>query len=102
METKRNKRDIKNVSQESTDNEEIVSKTTLKKQMHALQALGEKLADLKPEKWQSLTLSDSLMDALEQAKKMKSGNARRRQIQYIGKLMRKEDDEVIDAIRKVL
>lgn len=74
---------------------EPVSKTRRKQAMHDLQAMGERLAALPPECWQELPLSDRLRAALEQARCIRSHEARRRQLQYIGKLMRTEDTAAI-------
>ena len=86
-----------------TENEELhVSKTARKKQMQALQNLGERLVPLKPEKLEQLPISETLLDAIFLAKKTKQGNALRRQLQFIGKLMRSEDHEAIElALKKI-
>ena len=79
-----------------------ISKSERKRQMHALQELGVKLAQLKPEQLKELALSSALHEAIEQSKKISKHEARRRHLQFIGKLMRKEDDETIDQIEQLL
>lgn len=71
--------------------DEPVSKTRRKKEMHALQALGEHLVALKSAQLQQLELPDKLYDALIAAGKIKTFEARRRHMQYIGRLMREVD-----------
>lgn len=77
------------------DEDEVVSKTAVKKAMHELQVLGEQLMALSEKAFAQIPLGDATLDAMEQAKKMKPGNGRRRQVQFIGKLMRGEDEEAI-------
>lgn len=67
------------------------SKTQLKKEMHDLQALGEALVELPPSRIQTLELSETLLIALRDYRQTRSHEARRRQMQYIGKLMRHTD-----------
>lgn len=67
------------------------SKTQRKKDMHALQAIGEKLVELDPKKLTELNLPEILVDAIALARPMQKHGARRRQLQYIGRLMREID-----------
>ncbi|MGH1361120.1 MAG: ribosome biogenesis factor YjgA [Burkholderiaceae bacterium] len=69
------------------------SKSARKRQMHALQALGERLLKLTPGKLAPLPLSDNLREALATYHRIRRGarEGRRRQSQLIGKLMRSED-----------
>lgn len=80
------------------EEEEIiwVSKTEMKNDMEELQKLGEELVDLKPAVLDKFPLSDDLREAIADAQRFKN-EARRRQLQYIGKLMRNEDPEPIQA-----
>ena len=68
-----------------------ISKTQRKKNMHALQYLGEQLVALNPAQLEQLDLAEKLRDALIEARKLKKFEARRRQMQYIGRLMREID-----------
>ncbi len=72
----------------------LVSKTELKNDMLALQKLGEELVELKPASLQKVPLSDELAEAIKDAQRFKN-EARRRQLQYIGKMMRHIDPEPI-------
>jgi ribosome-associated protein len=59
--------------------------------MGALQALGEALLDVGPERLAELELPEKLVEALEAARRIKQREARRRQLQFIGRLMRNID-----------
>jgi ribosome-associated protein len=65
--------------------------------MHALQALGETLVGLSAERLSSLSLPERLADAVAQARGITAWEARRRQMQFIGRLMRDVDAESIRA-----
>ena len=67
------------------------SKTRRKKEMHALQALGEQLVGLAPDALATLALPERLADAIAAARRITGFEARRRQMQYIGRLMREVD-----------
>ncbi|CAH0541599.1 ribosome biogenesis factor YjgA [Vibrio marisflavi] len=73
-----------------------VSKTEMKNDMEDLQRLGEQLVELKPSVLEKFPLSEELADAIKDAQRFKN-EAKRRQLQYIGKLMRTEDPEPIQA-----
>lgn len=64
--------------------------------MIELQKLGEELVELKPAILEKFPLSDELYAAIKDAQRFKN-EARRRQLQYIGKLMRNIDPEPIQA-----
>jgi len=71
------------------------SKTQLKKAMHELQDLGEALVALPDDRVATLALPESLVAALQEFKRTRTHEGRRRQLQYIGKLMRRTDAEPI-------
>jgi ribosome-associated protein len=71
--------------------QEIVSKTRKKREMHELQALGAALAALSEAQLKAMALDEDLLAALLEAKRIKSHEAKRRQMQYIGRLMRDVD-----------
>ena len=75
------------------DPEEIilVSKTELKRDMQELQQLGETLVGLPDKQLEKITLPDILDEAIQLARRLKHREGRRRQLQYIGKLMRDID-----------
>lgn len=71
--------------------DELPSKTQRKKEMHDLQALGAELVELTDDQLASIELPENLLDAVNQARRVTKFEARRRQLQYIGKLMRHVD-----------
>jgi len=75
--------------------DDLPSKTQRKKQMHELQALGAALVELNEAQLASVELPERLLDAVQDARRMSKFEARRRQLQYIGKLMREVDPEPI-------
>jgi ribosome-associated protein len=77
--------------------QEIVSKTRRKQEMLELQALGARLAELSEASLRQFALESALEQAVLEAKRIKSHGARRRQLQYIGRLMRDVDAEPIRA-----
>jgi ribosome-associated protein len=75
------------------------SKSQVKRDMHALLDLGKDLVDLPPERLRQLPLAERLFDAIREAQRITSREGRRRQIHYVGKLMR---DAPADEIRAQL
>lgn len=75
------------------------SKTQVKRELHALVELGDRLTTLKPDVLAKLPLTDALRRALADASKHTAHIARKRHIQFIGKLMRDQD---LDAILVLL
>lgn len=75
------------------DDEGRPSKTQRKKESADLQALGEALAAMSDPTWATLNLPEGLRDALVEFRRTRSHEGRRRQLQYIGKLMRQVDAE---------
>jgi ribosome-associated protein len=73
------------------------SKTQQKKHMHALQDMGAELVGLNDAQLAALPLPETLREAVMAAKRMSAFEARRRQLQYIGKLMRDVDPDPIRA-----
>ncbi len=74
------------------------SKTQRKHAMEELQSLGEELVRLSAEKLGRIALPDALLIAVKEAQRMtRLDEARRRQMQYIGRLMRKVDGDPIRA-----
>jgi ribosome-associated protein len=74
-----------------------LSRTQLKKQMTELQDLGAELTLLNPEQLAEIALPESLQEAVLAAKRITRFEARRRQLQYIGRLMRQVDPGPIRA-----
>ena len=81
--------------------EEKPSKTQRKREMHELQALGARLVELNPEQLAAVGLPEDLRDAVEFCRRTTKHEARRRQMQYIGKLMRSVDPDPIREKLKV-
>ena len=73
------------------------SKTKVKKQMHDLRDLGIQLTELPKDKWRALDLPENLLEALAEYKRITKFGAQKRQMQYIGKLMREVEIEPILA-----
>lgn len=88
---------------EDEDQEEIiwVSKSEIKRDAEDLKQLGEKLVNLTKANLTKVPLDDSLKDTIELAQRLQK-EARRRQLQYIGKLLRSIDAEPIrEALEKI-
>jgi ribosome-associated protein len=76
---------------------DTISKSQRKRDMHALQTLGEELVELSRERLNRLDLPEPLLDAILEAQRIKAHEGRRRQMQYVGKLMRDVDAAPIAA-----
>lgn len=74
------------------------SKTQVKQEMHELQKLGKQLTELPKAQLAEVPLNEDLREAIDTLARIKSNEARRRQMQYIGKLMRNTDHEAIEAV----
>lgn len=85
------------MSEEQTDRGEPVSKTRRKQEMHALQEIGEALVALTEAQLAELELPEKLLDAVLLARRIQKFGALRRQLQYVGRLMRDVDSEAIAA-----
>ncbi|MFH2043819.1 MAG: ribosome biogenesis factor YjgA [Pseudomonadota bacterium] len=75
---------------------EYKSRTQKKNEDRALQRLGEQLVALPFSQIESMDLPEELLAAIKSVRKIKSHGARRRQIQYIGVLMRQIDPQPIE------
>ncbi len=79
----------------------IISKTKLKAEADAQQAIGKKLVDLPKEKLLKLNLPEALFDAVLEAKRITANGATRRQMQYLGRLMRDIDSApIVEQLQK--
>jgi ribosome-associated protein len=81
--------------EDSSDEPAVVSKSERKRQAHRIQALGEQLAELKPALLRELDLPERLLASILDYQRFPSHEARRRQMQFIGRLMRDLDVEPI-------
>ena len=71
----------------------LPSRNELKKQMQDLQELGEAVSALPPDRLDNLKIDERLRDAIDELRRTRSFEGKRRQVQYIGKLMKLEDPE---------
>ena len=67
-----------------------------------LQKLGEALLSLRADLFEKLPLSEKLRDALLEAKRITNFEGKRRQMQFVGKLMRLLDEEALAQVREAL
>ena len=78
------------------------SRTDLKRESAELQKLGEELLTLRADLLDRLELSEKLKDAVLEAKRITNFEGKRRQMQFIGKLMRLVDPAVLETVRATL
>lgn len=87
---------------EQSDLTQPASKSQRKRDMQALQETGKVLTNLSPKKLAGISLSDTLLLAIESYRNITHREAKRRQLQYIGKLMRTADLEEIECQLRAL
>jgi len=90
-------RGLRNQATIAEEEELPPSKTKIKKQMHELRDLGAELTGLSKDQLAQLDLPENLHDAIREMKNINKFGAQRRQMQYIGKLMREVDTTPILA-----
>ncbi|MEO7641438.1 MAG: ribosome biogenesis factor YjgA [Ramlibacter sp.] len=78
------------------------SKTDLKRESTELQKTGTALLDLRADLMARLALPDKLIDALAEARRITNFEGKRRQMQFIGKLMRALEPAALQAVRDAL
>ena len=78
---------------ETPDGFDRPSKTQRKKASHDLQDLGEALVALSDARLDQLPIDELLLDSIRAYRRTKTHEGRRRQMQFIGKLMRRTDSE---------
>lgn len=86
--------ELQNQVDDSIENEPK-SKSAIKREMTNLQKLGEELVNLPSAKLAKIILPEELDEAIMLARRLKSREGKRRQLQYIGKLMRTVDSTAI-------
>lgn len=90
---------------ECDDSPERPSKSQRKRDMQALQDMGAELVELSPERLARIEMPEALRGAIREAQRLTRHEARRRQMQYIGRLMRDADPapirEALDAVKGV-
>jgi len=91
----------RNDIEEFEDDIELISKSELKREATRLQELGKELIEQKQSILDQLQLTPDLMSAIQEHKRLKQREAKRRHLQYIGKLMREVDaDSIQEALEK--
>jgi len=83
--------------EEEYSDDEYTSKTERKRESDRLQGLGEKLMSLKAADLNRLPLSDRLRHAIDESQRITSHEARRRHAQFVGRVMREDDGERVEA-----
>lgn len=78
------------------------SKSQRKRDMHALQDIGTELEALAKDRLARVPMPEALADAIHAARRITSHEGKRRQMQYVGKVMRNLDEDEVDAIRRAL
>jgi len=78
------------------------SRTELKKESTELQKLGEALLTLRADLMERLALPGGLVTALAELKRITNFEGRRRQLQYVGKLMRQLEPQTLQSVRDAL
>ncbi len=87
---------------EQDDDDLPRSKSQRKRDMHALQDLGTELEALAKDRLARVPMPEALADAIHQARRINSHEGKRRQMQFVGKIMRGLDDDEVDAIKHAL
>lgn len=78
------------------------SKSQLKREMTALQKLGEELVEQPKERVMRVPMPEDVREAILECQKIKDHEGRRRQMQFVGKKMRTLEEDEIAAIHKVI
>ena len=78
------------------------SKSQLKREMTALQELGEELVSQPKERVMRVPMPEDVREAILECQKIKDHEGRRRQMQYVGKKMRTLEEAEVAAIQKVI
>ncbi|MBP0621835.1 ribosome-associated protein [Cupriavidus sp. LEh25] len=84
------------------EDDEPKSKSQRKRDMTALQDLGAELEALPKDRLARVPMPESLADAIHEARRTTSHEGKRRQMQFVGKVMRGLDDDEVEAIRAAL
>jgi ribosome-associated protein len=93
---------VENPDDDASEFEDAPSKTQRKQASHDLQKLGVALAALTVERLSTVPMGESLRDALLQHKQTRSHEGRRRQMQFVGKLIRRESDESLQTLQEAI
>ena len=90
------------VDEDEQEQTEGRGRSARKRASHELTKLGVDLVGLRAAQLAALALPEQLREAVTEARRLTSFGAQRRQAQFIGKLLRKQDEEVVAAIRKAV
>jgi ribosome-associated protein len=85
----------KDLNIEPEEEIEYVSRSQMKREVEALQDLGKKITELRPDQQAQVPMSEVLAEAVEEMARISSHGAKKRHLNYIGKLMKHEDEEAI-------
>jgi ribosome-associated protein len=88
---------VMNDSNAYDEDDGIISRTAQKKAMQIYSKMGEELLLLNASQLSTIPLNHEIIDALSVAKKIKVGNALKRQLSFIGKLIRTNNHEEIQT-----
>jgi ribosome-associated protein len=81
----------------SSEDDTWVSKSQRKRDAKALKTLASRLLSLGPSQFGQLPLEDAMREAMDEARQIRSNVARKRQLQYVAKLLRRTDPSAIIA-----
>ncbi len=84
------------------ETDERPSKSQLKREMHELQTLGVDLVELPKDALKRMPMPEKLADAVRDARRITDHEGKRRQVQYIGRVMRSLAEDEIAALRTAL
>ncbi|WP_281278255.1 ribosome biogenesis factor YjgA [Paraburkholderia dinghuensis] len=90
------------VDQEDDNGYDRPSKSQLKREMVALQELGEALVDLPKDALKRMPMTEDLSDAVHEARRITDHEGKRRQLQYVGRMMRGLTEAEAAALRTTL
>jgi ribosome-associated protein len=78
------------------------SKSELKRQSNELQKLGEQLIDAPRDRVKRVPMPENVRDAILMCQTITNHEGRRRQLQYVGKMMRTLDEEEVAVIQRTI
>lgn len=77
---------------------EYVSRTALKRYVEELQELGKRITELRADQQAQVPMSDRMREAIAEMARISANGAKKRHLNFIGKLMRNEDEEAIRLV----
>jgi ribosome-associated protein len=86
------------MTEDAPETEEKPSRSAQKREALALQVMGTQLIKLKPDQLELMPIQEKLKQAILDYNRFKSHGAKRRQSQFIGRLMRDEDIHPIQSV----